>query len=104
MTALAKDRNPSPAARREVSEVKRRFVAVWSKVWGLIGAVIVVFIAARLPAGLQAGDSAQLLRDLGLLLICGNLIMQAVRPAWPMVYALPLTVIGISIWLVGWLA
>jgi len=101
---MAEDRSPSKPAPRAVSEGKRRFVAIWSKVWGLIGAVIVVFIAARLPGTLQAGDSAQLLRDFGLLLISFNLIMQATRPAWPMVYALPLTVFGITVWLIGWLA
>ena len=45
-----------------------------------------------------------LLRDAGLLVICVNLIMQATRPNWPMVYALPMTVAGITMWAVGWLA
>jgi hypothetical protein len=99
---VAKDRNAPVAPRRAVSEGKQKFVAIWSKTWGLIGAIIIVFIAARLPDTLKAGDSAQLLRDFGLLVVCTNLIMQATRPAWPMVYALPMTVIGISMWLVGW--
>jgi hypothetical protein len=101
---VVKDRNAPAAPRREVSEGKQKFVAVWSKAWGLIGAVIVVFIAARLPETLRAGDGAALLRDFGLLIVCFNLIMQAARPAWPLVYSLPLTVFGLSLWLVGWLA
>jgi hypothetical protein len=101
---VAKDRNAPAAPRREISEGKQKFVAIWSKAWGLIGAVIVVFIAARLPDALRAGAGPQLLRDFGLLIVCFNLIMQATRPAWPMVYALPLTVFGISLWLVGWYA
>jgi hypothetical protein len=105
---VAKHRNAPPAApgssRRPVSEGKQKFVAIWSKAWGLIGAIIVVFVAARLPDTLKAGDGAQLLRDFGLLLICFNLIMQATKSDWPMFYALPLTVFGISVWLVGWFA
>jgi hypothetical protein len=99
---VAKDRNPAPPRRGQVSEGKQKFVAIWSKAWGLIGAIVVVFIAARLPDTLKAGDGAQLLRDFGLLLVCFNLIMQATRPVWPIVYALPMTVAGISLWLVGW--
>ncbi len=101
---MVKDRNAPAAPRREVSEGKQKFVAVWSKAWGLIGAVIVVFIAARLPETLRAAEGAALLRDFGLLIVCFNLIMQAARPAWPLVYSLPLTVFGLSLWLVGWLA
>lgn len=101
---MSKDRHPPVARRGEVSEGKQKFIALWSKAWGLIGAIIVVFVAARLPQTLRAGDGAQLLSDFGLTLICFNLIMQATRPAWPMVYALPLTVFGITLWLIGWLA
>jgi hypothetical protein len=105
---VAKHRTPPPAApdkaRPEVSAGKQKFVAIWSKAWGLIGAIIVVFVAARLPDTLKAGDGAQLLRDFGLLLICFNLIMQATKSDWPMFYALPLTVFGISVWMVGWFA
>jgi hypothetical protein len=100
---VAKDRKPA-IAPREVSEGKRKAVAIWTKAWGLIGAIIIVFIAARLPETLRAGGGAPLLRDVGLIVICVNLILQATRPSWPLVYALPMTVAGISIWLVGWLA
>ncbi len=62
-----------------------------------------MFIAYHLPAQLQAVDHAALLRSAGLLIISFNLIMQAVKPAWPIVYALPLTVFGITVWLLGWL-
>jgi hypothetical protein len=101
---VANERNAPAAPRREVSPGKQKFVAIWSRAWGLIGAVIIVFIAARLPETLKSGDIAQLLRDVGLGLVCVNLILQATRPTWPMVYALPMTVIGISLWLVGGLA
>ena len=105
---MNKDRSPAPPAtppaRREVSEGKQKFVAVWTKAWGLIGAIIIVFIAARLPDTLKSGDAMLLLRDAGLIVICINLIMQATRPTWPMVYALPMTVAGITMWVVGWLA
>jgi hypothetical protein len=101
---VAKDRSAPAAPRRGISPGKQKFVALWSKAWGLIGAVIVVFVAARLPETLRADDLSALLRDFGLVIICFNLIMQATRPTWPMVYALPLTVGGISLWLVGWLA
>jgi hypothetical protein len=57
-----------------------------------------------LPTHLQAGDVPALLRSVGLGLVCLNLILQATRADWPIVYALPMTVIGISVWLVGWLA
>lgn len=66
--------------------------------------MIIVFIAYQLPAQLRAGEPAALLRSIGLGLVCFNLIMQAVRTDWPIVYALPLTVFGISLWLLGWLA
>jgi hypothetical protein len=46
----------------------------------------------------------QLLRDVGMLLLCFNLIMQATRPHWPMTYSVPLTIVGIAMWLFGWLA
>ena len=101
---MAKDRSAPVAPRREVSPGKQKFVALWSKAWGLVGAVIVVFVAARLPETLRADDFSALLRDIGLVVISFNLIMQAARPAWPMFYALPLTVGGISLWLAGWLA
>ena len=107
---MAKDRSArtepaaGPAGRGEISPGRRRFVAVWTKAWGLIGAVVVVFIAARLPETLRAGDGAALLRDLGLGLVCLNLILQATRPTWPIVYALPMTVFGITVWLIGWFA
>lgn len=108
---MAKDRGPRrstseepPAPERSISPGRQKFVSIWSKVWGLMAAVLVVFIAARLPASLQAGDTAQLMRDLGIGLICFNLIMQAMRPTWPLTYALPLTFGGIALWLAGWLA
>jgi hypothetical protein len=88
---------------RDVSPQRRRFVELWTKAWGLIGAGILVFIAYGLPGQLQAGDGAALLRSVGLGIISINLIMQAVRPTWPIVYALPLTVVGITVWLLGWL-
>ncbi|MFN9031406.1 MAG: hypothetical protein ACK54C_15805 [Betaproteobacteria bacterium] len=66
--------------------------------------MIIVFIAYGLPEQLRAGDSGALLRSAGLGLVCVNLILQASKPDWPVVYALPMTVIGISVWLVGWLA
>jgi hypothetical protein len=88
---------------RDISPQRRRFVELWTKAWGLIGAGIVVFIAYGLPAQLQAADHAALLRSAGLAIISFNLIMQAVKPAWPIVYALPLTVFGITVWLLGWL-
>ncbi len=88
---------------RDISPQRRRFVEIWTKAWGLIGAGIVVFIAYHLPAQLQAADHPALLRSVGLGLVSFNLIMQAVRPAWPIVYALPLTVFGITVWLLGWL-
>ncbi len=91
------------APARDISPQRRRFVELWTKAWGLIGAGIVVFIAYHLPAQLQAADHAALLRSAGLLIISFNLIMQAVKPAWPIVYALPLTVFGITVWLLGWL-
>ncbi len=95
----------APAAPvRDISEGKKKFVAIWTKAWGLIGAIIVVFIAARLPETLRGGEGAALMRDLGLIIVCANLILQATRPNWPIVYALPMTVAGISLWLVGWLA
>jgi len=94
---------PAAAAAPEVSPGRRRFVAIWTRAWGLAGAVIVVYIAARLPGHLQAGDSAVILRDVGLALISFNLIMQAIRPGWPMTFALPLTLGGMAIWLYGWL-
>ena len=100
---MAKDRKLA-VAPREVSEGKRKAVAIWTKAWGLIGAIIIVFIAARLPETLRAGGGPPLLRDIGLIVICLNLILQASRPNWPMVYALPMTVAGISLWVVGWLA
>lgn len=107
-TRAARERNTAqPAATapvRDISAGKKRFVAIWTKAWGLIGAIIVVFIAARLPETLRGGDGAALMRDLGLLIVCANLILQATRPSWPIVYALPMTVAGISLWLVGWLA
>jgi len=110
---VAKDRGPrrptpadapAPAPTRTISPGKQKFVSIWSKAWGLLAAVLVVFIAARLPATLQAGDSSQLMRDFGIVIICFNLIMQATRSTWPMTYALPLTVGGIALWLFGWLA
>lgn len=82
---MAKDRKPVAAPRREVSEGKRKAVAIWTKAWGLIGAIIIVFIAAGLPDTLRAGGGAPLLRDVGLIVICLNLILQATRPTWPMV-------------------
>ena len=110
---MAKDRGPrrptpadapAPAPTRTISPGKQKFVSIWSKAWGLLAAVLVVFIAARLPATLQAGDSSQLMRDFGIVIICFNLIMQATRSTWPMTYALPLTVGGIALWLFGWLS
>ncbi len=108
---MAKDRGPrrTPpteplAPERTISPGRQKFVSIWSKVWGLLAAVLIVFIAARLPATLQAGDSSQLMRDIGIVVICFNLIMQATRPTWPLTYALPLTLGGIALWLFGWLA
>ena len=31
-------------------------------------------------------------------------ILQATKADWPIVYALPMTVAGITVWLIGWLA
>lgn len=98
----SRHKQPDPAP--VISESRRRFVALWSRAWGLIGAVIVVFVAYRLPETLRSGDSMQLLRDVGMLLLCFNLIMQATRPHWPMTYSVPLTIVGIAMWLFGWLA
>jgi hypothetical protein len=92
------------APARDISPGRKRFVQVWTTAWGVIGAVIVVFIAYHLPAQLQAGDGPALLRSAGLGLICLNLILQATKAEWPIVYALPMTVAGITVWLIGWLA
>ena len=98
----SRHKQPDPAP--VIPESRRRFVALWSRAWGLIGAVIVVLVAYRLPETLRSGDSMQLLRDVGMLLLCFNLIMQASRPHWPMTYSVPLTIVGIAMWLFGWLA
>ena len=100
-----RSRRAAPAAppARDISLQRQRFVQRWNRAWGLIGAAVLVFIAYQLPAQLQAGDGPALLRSLGLGLVCCNLLMQAIRPAWPVVYALPITVSGITVWLLGWL-
>jgi len=69
--------------------------------WAVFGSGFLVVLAWRLPGHVEQGDASVLMRDAGLALLCVNMILQAVRPAWPAVNALILTLVGVALWLAG---
>jgi hypothetical protein len=101
--AADEDRASRDPARNPQLARKAVWVQWWTRAWGVVGAILLVYLAATLPDHIRAEDTSALLRSAGLALISLNLVLQAARPTWPIVYALPMTVFGMTVWLVGWL-
>ena len=83
------------------SEAATRFPRTWTRIWGVAGAIFLLVLIVRLPGHLEAGDTGVLMRDAGLALLCTNMIVQATKSNWPVLYSMSLSLIGVFLWLAG---
>ena len=83
------------------SEADSRFPRTWTRIWGVAGAIFLLILFDRLPAHLAAGEPGVLMRDAGLALLCTNMIVQATKSNWPVLYSMSLSLIGVFLWLAG---
>lgn len=88
-------------AQAQDPDRRQRWRRTWTRFWAVFGAVFLAVLAWRLPGHLELADPGVLMRDIGLAILCGNMIIQALRPAWPAAYALTLTLVGAGLWLAG---